>query len=111
MEDRKLTRHEQGLIVTLNFNHGGQLHQETINLREVEWEYTNSFMMRMLEAHLNGSDEESEYNSPYAHQPISGSITGHVDDEDQFEVEPENELDAIWNGGGSMKFTEEDWGY
>jgi hypothetical protein len=34
-----------------------------------------------------------------------------VDDEDQFEVEPENELDAIWNGGGSMKFTEEDWGY
>lgn len=111
MEPRRLTRQEEGLIVTLNFNHGGQLIQKTMRLQEVGWEYTESFQMRMLEAHLNESDEEATYDSPYAHQPVSGSITGHVDDVDQFEVEPENELDAIWNGGGSMKFTEEDWGY
>lgn len=111
MESRNLTRQERGLIVTLNFNLSGMEHQKTMLLEDIAGSYTDSFQMRLLEAHINGSDETVGYNSKYPHQPVSGSITGHVDDDDQFEVEAENELDEIWNGGGSMKFTEEDWGW
>ena len=106
-----LDRHQQKHIVTLNFNLNGAAVQKLMLLEEVGNVYTTSFQQRLLEAMENGDEETVPYDSPYANQPISGSITGHVDDDDQFEVEAENELDAIWNGGGSMKFTEEDWGW
>ena len=106
-----LSRNQQNHIVPLNFTLNGVAVQRLMLLGEVACQYTESFQRWLLEAMEDGDEETVPYDSPYANQPISGSITGHVDDDDQFEIEAENELDEIWNGGGSMKFTEEDWGY
>lgn len=106
-QNKKLTRHQRGFIVTVTYNRGGEIYEETYRLEEIEWEFTESFSHRLLEA----DGEEVPYNSNRPEKPVCGRITGHVDDYDEYEVEAENELDEIWNGGGSMKLTEEDWGW
>jgi len=103
----ELTRQQRGLIVTLNFNHGGSPHTQDMTLQDVQYEYTESFASRLLEA----DGETVAYHSKNPLQPLSGSITGHV--EDDYADEPENELDAIWQFAGESPFDhdDDDWMY